>query len=207
MRERFGVDVSEGYGLTEASPVVTSSTGIPAPPGSIGAPLPGVRVRLVDPGGDDVLVGDAGELLVFGPSVFKGYWQDLEATANALTADGWLKTGDLAVVDDDGFLYLVDRMKDLIIVSGFNVYPAEVEGILVEHPAIEAAAVVGVQHPHSGEAVKAYVVVRQGMSVEEDDIIHFCEARLARYKCPQKVLFVGELPTGLGGKVLKRELR
>lgn len=207
MQQRFGLEVTEGYGLTEASPVVTSAAGIPAPPGSIGAPLPGMKVRLIDADGLDVLVGDVGELRVQGPNVFKGYWDDAAATANALTSDGWLKTGDLAVVDEDGFLFLVDRMKDLIIVSGFNVYPAEVESVLVEHPAVAGAAVVGVQHPHSGEAVKAYVVAQPGSAVEEDEIIAFCERRLARYKCPQKVWFVDELPSGLGGKVLKRELR
>jgi long-chain acyl-CoA synthetase len=207
MLERFGLEVSEGYGLTEASPVVTNSTGIPAPPGSIGAPLPGVRIRLIDADGHDVLVGDAGEIRVQGPNVFAGYWNDPQASADALTPDGWLRTGDLAVVDDDGFLFLVDRLKDLIIVSGFNVYPAEVEGVLVRHPAVEAAAVVGVQHPHSGEAVKAFVVTAEGASVEEDDVIQFCESHLARYKCPQKVVFVDEIPQGLGGKVLRRELR
>ena len=205
--ERFGLEVSEGYGLTEASPVVTNSTGIPAPRGSIGAPLPGLRLRLIDADGHDVLVGDAGEIRVQGPNVFSGYWNDEEATAAALTDDGWLRTGDLAVVDDEGFLFLVDRIKDLIIVSGFNVYPAEVEAVLAEHPAVESAAVVGVPHPHSGEAVKAFVVARPGMSVEEDDVIQFCEARIARYKCPQKVVFVDDIPRGLGGKVLKRALR
>lgn len=207
IQERFGLEVSEGYGLTEAAPVVTSSTGIPAPPGSIGAPLPGVRIRLIDADGHDVLVGDAGEIQVKGPNVFQGYWGDPDATASALGDDGWLRTGDLAVVDEEGFLFLVDRMKDLIIVSGFNVYPGEVESVLAEHPDIAAAAVVGVQHPHSGEAVKAYVVVREGAAVEEDEIIDFCEQRMARYKCPQKVLFVEEIPRGLGGKILKRELR
>ncbi len=207
MSTQFGVSLTEGYGLTEASPVVTNAAGIPAPPGSIGAPLPGIRLRIIDADGHDVLVGDAGELQVQGPNVFKGYWNDPEATAAALTDDGWLRTGDLAVVDEDGFLFLVDRMKDLIIVSGFNVYPGEVEAVLVEHPDIEQAAVVGVQHPHTGEAVKAYVVVREGAAVEEDDIIEFCEGRLARYKCPQKVWFVDELPQGLGGKVLRRQLR
>jgi long-chain acyl-CoA synthetase len=206
MHERFGLRIDEGYGLTEASPVVTTSTGIPAPPGSIGAPLPGVKVRLIDADGLDVLVGDVGELRVHGPNVFGGYWGDPDATARALTPDGWLMTGDLAVVDDHGFLFIVDRLKDLIIVSGFNVYPAEVESILVEHPGVQAAAVVGVQHPHSGEAVKAYVVAAEGSSVEEDDVIAFCEARLARYKCPQKVGFVDELPSGLGGKIRKHEL-
>lgn len=206
MRTRFGVSIDEGYGLTEASPVVTTSTGIPAPVGSIGAPLPGVKVRLIDADGHDVLVGDVGELRVQGPNVFTGYWGDEEATARALTPDGWLMTGDLALVDDEGFLFIVDRLKDLIIVSGFNVYPAEVESILIEHPGVDAAAVVGVQHPHSGEAVKAYVVAAEGSSIEEDDVIAFCEQRLARYKCPQKVWFVDELPSGLGGKVRKREL-
>ncbi|MFP5320373.1 MAG: AMP-binding protein [Acidimicrobiia bacterium] len=206
MLERFGLQIDEGYGLTEASPVVTTSTGIPAPAGSIGAPLPGVKVRLIDADGLDVLVGDVGELRVSGPNVFQGYWNDPDATARALTPDGWLMTGDLAVVDDDGFLFVVDRLKDLIIVSGFNVYPAEVESVLVEHPGVRAAAVVGVQHPHSGEAVKAYVVAADGASIEEDDVISFCEARLARYKCPQKVWFVDELPSGLGGKIRKHEL-
>jgi long-chain acyl-CoA synthetase len=205
--ERFGVQIDEGYGLTEASPVVTTATGIPAPPGSIGAPLPGVRVRLVDADDHDVLVGDVGEIWVQGPNVFHGYWGDEDVTAQTLTPDGWLKTGDLAVVDDDGFLFIVDRLKDLIIVSGFNVYPAEVESILLEHPGVAAAAVVGVLHPHSGEAVKAYVVAAADASLEEDEIIAFAEQRLARYKCPQKVWFVDELPSGLGGKVRKHELR
>ena len=143
-------------------------------------------MRLVDADGDDVLVGDAGEIWVRGPNVFAGYWEDEDATAAALTPDGWLRTGDIAVVDDDGYLFLVDRAKDLIIVSGFNVFPAEVEEVLLEHPAIEAAAVVGVAHPHSGEAVKAYVVVRDGRSIEEDEVIDFCADHLARYKCPTR---------------------
>ena len=130
--------------------------------------------------------------------MFKGYWNDAEATRTALTDDGWLRTGDIAVVDDDGFLYLVDRAKDLIIVSGFNVYPAEVEEVLVEHPAIERCAVVGVPHPHSGEAVKAYVVIAAGHSIDEDEVIECGPDRLARYKCPEKVMFVDELPAGDG---------
>ncbi|CAN5681859.1 long-chain fatty acid--CoA ligase [soil metagenome] len=207
MHERFAVDLTEGYGLTEASPVVTSATGMAPRYGSIGVPLSGVSVRLVDADGDDVLVGDAGELWVHGPNVFRGYWNDPEATTAALTDDGWLRTGDIAVVDDDGLLSLVDRAKDLIIVSGFNVYPAEVEDVLIAHPAVEGVAVIGVAHPHSGEAVKAYLVVAAGAAVEEDDVIAFCEQRLARYKCPDKVMFVDELPQGLGGKILRRELR
>ncbi len=207
IKERFGIDIMEGYGLTEASPVVTSGTGLTAPEGSIGVPVPGLRVRLVDADGQDALVGDPGVLWVAGPTVFAGYWNDAEATRQAVDADGWLHTGDVAVVDDDGFLFLVDRVKDLIIVSGFNVYPAEVEEAIADHPAVAEVAVIGVPHPHSGEAVKAYVVVRHGISVEEDDIIAHCEARLARYKCPQKVMFVEELPHNATGKVLRTALR
>jgi long-chain acyl-CoA synthetase len=205
--DRFDVHLEEGYGLTEASPVVTSATGTEAPWGSIGAPLPGLEVRLVEADGDDALVGDAGELWVRGPNVFVGYLDDAEATAAALTSDGWLRTGDIAVVNDDGYLFLVDRAKDLIIVSGFNVYPAEVEEVLLEHPAVQACAVIGVAHPYSGEAVKAYVVLEPGASAEEDELIAWSADRLARYKCPEKVMFVDELPQGLAGKVLRRALR
>ncbi len=207
VQRRFGVTIAEGYGLTEASPIVTSSSGTASAFGSIGVPLPGVRVRLVDLEGDDVLVGDAGELWVQGPNVFKGYWDDPEATADACTSDGWLRTGDIAVVDDDGYLYIVDRAKDLIIVSGFNVFPAEVEDVLLSNPAVAEAAVVGVEHPHTGEAVKAYVVVEPGRAFEEDDVIAFCETNLAKYKCPEKVMFVDEIPTNLSGKVVRRALR
>jgi long-chain acyl-CoA synthetase len=207
MQSRFGVSVAEGYGLTEAAPVVTTSTGVELRSGSIGAPVPGVKLRLVDADGSDVLVGDAGEIWVQGPNVFQGYWNDPEATRTALTDDGWLRTGDIAVVDDDGYLYLVDRAKDLIIVSGFNVFPAEVEEVLMEHPSIERCAVVGVPHPHTGEAVKAYVVTAPGRSIDEDDVIAFAQDRLARYKCPDKVMFVDDLPEGMAGKVLRRALR
>jgi long-chain acyl-CoA synthetase len=207
VEDRFGLHLNEGYGLTEASPVVTTAGGTNAPFGSIGTPVPGLEVRLVDADGEDVLVGDAGEIWVRGPNVFAGYYDDPQATAGALTPDGFLRTGDIAVVNDDGYLFLVDRAKDLIIVSGFNVYPAEVEDVLIEHPAIDAVAVVGVPHPYSGEAVKAYVVLTDGVSAEEDDIIAWCGDRLARYKCPDKIMFVDELPKGAGGKVLRRALR
>ncbi|MBI2704520.1 MAG: AMP-binding protein [Actinobacteria bacterium] len=207
IEDRFDLKLTEGYGLTETGPVVTVAAGTEAPRGSIGSVLPGIEVRLVDAAGEDVLVGDSGEMLVRGPNVFTGYWNDPIATAAAIDADGWLHTGDIAVVDDDGYLYLVDRAKDLIIVSGFNVFPAEVEGVLLQHAAIEAAAVVGVPHPYSGEAVKAYVVLARGVSAEEDDIIAWCADRLARYKCPEKVMFVDELPQGAAGKVLRRALR
>lgn len=207
MKQRFAVELVEGYGLTEAAPVVTSGIGLPARPGSIGAPLDGVEVRLVDEHGDDVLIGDEGEIWVRGPNVFKGYWGDEEGTCSVITDDGWLRTGDIGVVDDDGYLFLIDRAKDLIIVSGFNVFPAEVEEVLLEHPAIADCAVVGVPHPYTGEAVKAFVVVAEGRHIEEDDVNAFAALHLPRYKCPEKVMFVDELPHGLAGKVLRRQLK
>lgn len=204
---RFGLRIYEGYGLTEASPTVTLATGTDAPIGSIGRPIPGLEVRLVDNDGDDVYVGDPGEVLVRGPNVFRGYLGDPVATARVIDEEGWLHTGDIAVVDDDGCLYLVDRAKDLVIVSGFNVFPAEVERVLVTHPAVREAGVVGVPHPYSGEAVKAFVVAEDGHMVEEDDLVAWCANELARYKCPTKIDFVDEIPRGMGGKVLRRELR
>ena len=205
-KENLGIDIEEGYGLTEASPSVALSAGTGAPIGSIGRPIPGLEVRLVDSEGDDVFIGDAGEIIVRGDNVFPGYWQDPDATARVIDPQGWLHTGDMAVVDDDGFLFIVDRAKDLIIVSGFNVYPAEVERVLVTHPAVAEAAVVGVPHPHTGEAVKAYVVPRSGRSIEEDDLIDWCATELARYKCPSKIDEVDEIPRGLGGKIMRRQL-
>lgn len=206
VHRRFGVRLTQGYGLTEAAPAVTTSAGADAPVSSIGVPLPGVELRLVDQGGADALVGDPGELWVRGPNVFKGYWEQAEATARALPGDGWLKTGDIAVVDDEGFLYLVDRAKDLIIVSGFNVYPAEVEAVMNRHPGVESAAVVGVADAQTGEAVEAYAVLLPGVELDEEDIRGWASEHLARYKWPRKVTIVSELPRGLGGKLLRRAL-
>jgi long-chain acyl-CoA synthetase len=204
--ERFGVRLWEGYGLTEAAPVVCSSYGTDAPHGSVGIPVPGLEVRLVDRDGGDVLIGDPGELLVRGPNVFSGYLDEPEATADALDGDGWLHTGDIAVVDDDGYVFLVDRSKDLIIVSGFNVFPAEVENAIRTHPQVDDCVVVGVPHPSTGESVVAYVVVSDGASLEEEGVIRYSQTRLARYKCPKKIWFTEEVPQDLGGKVLRRML-
>ncbi|MEZ5223077.1 MAG: AMP-binding protein [Ilumatobacteraceae bacterium] len=206
LEERFGLEIREGYGLTEAAPVVTSSAGMPPRYGSVGKVLDGIEVRLVDESGDDVVLGDAGEIWVKGPNVFQGYWDDPDQTHKVLTADGWLRTGDIGTVDDDGYLYLVDRAKDLIIVSGFNVYPAEVEEVLAEHPGVAEVGVVGVPHPHHGEAVKAFVVPEPGALVDEDQLIDWACDRLARYKCPTKVLFVDELPRNVSGKLVRRSL-
>jgi long-chain acyl-CoA synthetase len=206
LHERFGIVLREGYGLTEASPVVTSSAGLTPKVGSVGKVLDGIQVRLVDEHGDDALEGDAGEIWVKGPNVFQGYLNEPEATARVLTADGWLRTGDIAVVDDDGYLYLVDRAKDLVIVSGFNVYPAEVEEVLMEHPDVDEVGVIGVPHPHTGEAVKAFVVLKPGATAHEDTLVSWCLDNLARYKCPAKILFVDELPRNVSGKLLRRDL-
>jgi long-chain acyl-CoA synthetase len=209
MRKRFGVSVHEGYGLTEASPIVTTSAiGRRGPAaGSIGPPLPGVDVRLVDADGGDVLPGDTGEIWVHGPNVFPGYWRDPDATAVALAADGWLRTGDIAVADDDGALSLVDRAKDLVIVSGFNVYPAEVEEALIEHPDVAEVAVVGEPDPRTSEAIVAFVVPEAGTRPDPEALLAHCSRSLARYKCPTRVEIVDALPRSFAGKVLRRELR
>ena len=206
-QKRFGVAIGEGYGLTEAAPIVTAALQPNPVPGTVGRPIPGVEVRIVDENGDDTVAGDAGEIWVRGPNVFPGYWNDAEATARALTPEGWLRTGDIAVIDDDGELTIVDRVKDLIIVSGFNVYPAEVEEVLAGHPGVAEVAVVGVPHPHTGESVKAFVVAKPDRALEEDEVIAYCGTYLARYKCPSKVLFVRDLPHGVAGKILRRELK
>ncbi len=203
--ERFGITIAEGYGLTEASPTVTTAL-FPNPKvGTIGVPAPGVEVRVVDLDGSDVVVGDPGEIWVKGPNVFPGYWNDKEATDRVLI-DGWLHTGDIAVVNSEGVLTLVDRSKDLIIVSGFNVFPAEVEEVLNMHPGIQESCVVGVAHPHTGESVKAYVVPLGDRLLDEDEVIEFCSTELARYKCPSKVMVVESLPRAASGKMLRRDL-
>jgi len=214
--QRFGIRIHQGYGLTEASPAVTFPDLDAAwAPLSVGIPLPGVEVRIVDTDGDDVEPGDPGEILVRGPNVFAGYFEDPRATAAALDRSGWLHTGDIAVMADDSSLTIVDRSKDLVIVSGFNVFPAEVEAALASHPAVAEAAVVGVPDVEHGEAVRAYVVpvasawpesAERPEGVSEQDLVQHCMRCLARYKCPSVVTFVRELPRGLQGKVLRREI-
>lgn len=206
MRERFGLVVREGYGLTEASPAVTTSVDIDPKPGSVGVLLPGMELRVVDDSGVDVLVGDAGEIWLRGPNLFAGYLDDPATTARVLGSDGWLRTGDIGYLDEDGYLFLVDRAKDLVIVSGFNVFPAEVEDVLLGAPGVADAGVVGVPHPHTGEAVRAFVVPQPGALLDEEGLIDFCADHLARYKCPSKVLLVDELPRNVNGKLLRRSL-
>lgn len=207
MRDRFGVVVCEGYGLTEAAPIVTSNAvGGERGFGTIGRPLPGVEVRLVGAGGDDVVVGDPGEIWVRGPNVFPGYWRDPEATGRVLT-DGWLRTGDVAVADDTGVLRLVDRSKDLVIVSGFNVFPAEVEEVLLVLPGVVDAAVTGIPNPRTGEAVAAWVVPEPGVTLDPEAVKAGVARSLARYKVPSVVEVVAALPRNEAGKLIRRELR
>ena len=211
--EVFGCGFLQGYGLTETAGVVTvlrpadhDPAGDPARLSSAGRALPDLELRTVDAQDRDVPVGEPGEVLVRGPQVVPGYWRRPEDTARAFT-DGWFHTGDVGRLDADGYLTLVDRLKDLILVAGENVFPGEVEAALREHPDVEAAAVVGIPHAHWGEEVLAVVVPRAGATPGERELVQHCRARLARFKCPTKVVLQGELPRNPAGKVLKRELR
>ena len=206
-RDRLGITIWEGYGLTETAPAVTTNAlGDVAKPDSIGLVLPGVEVRLVDERGEDVADGDPGEIVVRGPNVFQGYWRRPEDT-DASFVDGWLRTGDIAYRDEGGSLYIVDRTKDLVIVSGFNVYPKEVEEAIASHPAVAEVAVIGVPDDRTGEAVKAMVVAAAGASLTEQDVLDHCRDHLARFKWPRDVELVDSLPKHVTGKVLRRMLR
>lgn len=206
-RERFGITIWEGYGMTETSPVLTTNAmGERAKPGSIGRPLPGVEVGIVNDEGEEVAEGDPGEIEVRGPNVFAGYWRREEETRETFH-DGWFRTGDVAYRDEEGYLFIVDRSKDLIIVSGFNVYPREVEEAVLTHPKVAECAVVGAPDERTGEAVKALVVLRPDEQLTEDELLDHCRVRLARFKLPRDVVFVDSLPRHVTGKVLRRQLR
>ena len=206
--ELTGAKLIEGYGLTEAH-IVTHANPVykENKPGSIGLPLPGYQARIVDPedGKDDMPVGDIGELIIKGPSVMQGYWQMPTETANALR-DGWLYTGDIARMDEDGYFFIEDRKKDMIIAGGYNIYPREVEEVLSTHPAIQEVAVAGIADPKRGETVKAWIVKHEGDPTTEEEIIEWSKKELAKYKYPRIIEFRKELPRTTVGKVLKREL-
>ena len=200
-----GHQVFEGYGLTETSPVLTMTlVSEVAKPASIGRPIPGLELKLVDEHGAEVDEGDPGQIVVRGDNVFLGYWPD---AADGPGADGWFATGDIAILDQDGDLRLVDRLREMVLVSGFNVYPREVEDVLMAHPDIVEAAVLGIAHPYTGESVKALVVSRVGARLSPEDVIGHCARSLARFKCPTSVEFVTELPHTATGKVSKGRLR
>ncbi len=200
-----GLTIWEGYGMAEASPVIatTAASGRPKP-GFVGQPLTGIEVKLVDESGQDVQDGDPGEIVIRGANLFSGYWPD---GADGPDSDGWFATGDVAIADEEGDLRLVDRRGDLILVSGFNVYPREIEAELSLAPGVAEVAVFGVGHPYTGEAVKAMVVARAGVSISPDEIVAFASMRLARFKMPTIVEIVKELPHSVTGKVMKGSLR
>ena len=204
--EAFGAKVLEGYGLSETTGM--GSFNLPdreRKPGSIGVPIGGTEFRLVDDDGADVAAGEPGEIVMRGPFVMQGYWNREDATRDTIR-DGWFHTGDMATVDDDGFYFIVDRKKELIIRGGYNVYPREIEEVLYEHPAVREAAVVGMPHDELGEEVAAAIALKAGAEASADEIRQFAKERVAAYKYPRRVWFVEELPKGPTGKVLKREI-
>lgn len=207
-KEIFGFELVEGYGLTECSPVVcTHRPEDVKKPGSIGRELPGVQVKVVDEKGNEVPVGERGELIVKGPNVMKGYWNNPEATANTIK-DNWLYTGDIAIKDEDGYYYIVDRKKDMIIRGGLNVYPREVEEVLYAHPNILEASAIGVPDQVMGEEIKVfYSLKNKDVKVTEDELKEFCKKRLAPYKVPRFYEELDSLPRTVSGKILKQNLK
>ncbi len=209
-QQRTGSVIVEGFGLTESTPVthINPFNGN-RKQGSIGIPIPGTECRIVDisDGVTDMPIGEAGELLIRGPQVMKGYLGRADETAKTLTDDGWLHTGDVAKMDEDGYFFIVDRMKDMILSGGFNVYPRDIDEVLYEHPKVVEACCIGIPHPKRGEAVKAFVVLKEGESVTQEEIISFCAERLATYKLPIEVAVREDLPKSTVGKILRKELR
>ena len=204
--EAFGANVIEGYGLSETSPVACSNhPDRERKPGSIGTPIEGVEMRVVDENDEPVAQGEVGEIVIRGHNIMKGYWQRPDATEEAMRG-GWFHSGDMARVDEDGYFYIVDRKKDLIIRGGYNVYPREVEEVLYEHPKIREAAVVGVPHDEWGEEIGAAVVLHEGEELRPEEVSAYVKDRIAAYKYPRVVWFIDELPKGPTGKILKREI-
>jgi long-chain acyl-CoA synthetase len=203
--DAFEAEVLEGYGLSETSPVASFNRRGETRPGSIGLPIDGVEMRLVDAEGDDVPTGEVGEIVIRGDNVMKGYWNRPEATEEAIR-NGWFHTGDMAKQDADGFYYIVDRKKDLIIRGGYNVYPRELEEVLYEHPAVLEAAVIGLPHATHGEEVGAAVTLRPGNDVTPEELREYVKERVAAYKYPRHVWLTEALPKGPTGKILKRDI-
>ena len=202
----FDVKILEGYGLSETSPVASfNHLDRERKPGSIGTPIEGVEMKLVDDDGNDAPAGEIGEIVIKGHNIMKGYWQRDEATAEAIK-DGWFYSGDMGKIDDDGYFFIVDRKKELIIRGGYNVYPREIEEVLYEHPAVQEAAVIGVEDEKMGEEVGAAVVLKKGENVSESDLRSFVKDQVASYKYPRKIWFTDDLPKGPTGKILKREI-
>jgi long-chain acyl-CoA synthetase len=206
IEERFGLSFCEQYGTTETTSIISYNRMGHRRIGSVGAPVCGVAVKIVDLDGKDLAAGEIGEILVKGPGNCKGYWKMPEATEQAFV-EGWFRTGDLGYFDDDGYLYIVDRLKDMIVSGGYNVYPREVEDIIYTNDNVAEVAVLGMKDPVRQEIPVAYVVLKHGHQIEEKELIDYCSERMAFYKVPRKVEFVGELPKGPTGKILKRGLK
>jgi len=205
---KFGCVILEGYGLSETSPVASfNHPNSERKAGSIGTPIEGVQMRLIDDSWNTVADGEIGEIAIRGPNVMKGYWNKPEATAEVMTADGWFRTGDMARVDADGYYYIVDRKKDLIIRGGYNVYPREIEEVLHEHPAVAEVAVIGIPDAALGEEVGAAVALKPGASATPEELRSWVRDRVAAYKYPRHVWLVDALPKGPTGKILRREVK
>ncbi|WP_043316815.1 AMP-binding protein [Microbulbifer sp. HZ11] len=204
--EMTGCVVTEGYGMTETSPVVSFNPSEAVQLGTVGKAVPSTEVKVIDENGNDLPNNTPGELCVRGPQVMKGYWERPEATAETIDSEGWLKTGDMAVIQDDGYIKIVDRKKDMIIVSGFNVYPNEIEDIVSAHPKVTEAAAVGIPDERTGETVKLFVV-KADSSLSEEEIIAYCRENMTAYKVPKNIEFRDDLPKTNVGKILRRELR
>ncbi|MBI4528573.1 MAG: long-chain fatty acid--CoA ligase [Deltaproteobacteria bacterium] len=205
-RERFGRVIYEGYGLTETSPFASYNHDFFYREGSVGTPIENVEIKIIDDQGEELPPGEIGQIAIKGPNVMKGYYRRPEETAQSIR-NGWFFTGDIGRVDQGGYVYLIDRAKDMVNVAGFKVWPREVEDILLEHPAVGEVAVIGVPDTDSGEAVKAFVVLKENNLAREQDLIEFCRDCIAVYKAPRFIEFVDALPKSPAGKVLKKELR
>ena len=204
--DAFSCKIMEGYGLSETSPVASfNHADRERKPGSIGTPIEGVEMKVVDDDGTEVPQGEVGEIVIRGHNVMKGYWDRPDATAETIR-DGWFHTGDMATVDEDGYFFIVDRKKDMIIRGGYNVYPREIEEVLHEHPAVREAAVVGMPHAELGEEVGAAIALKPGASADAGELREFVKSRVAAYKYPRHLWIVDDIPKGPTGKILKREI-
>jgi long-chain acyl-CoA synthetase len=206
---KTGSQICEGYGLSETSPVATTNPyGGKAKVGSIGLPVSDTDIKIVDlvDGTKELPVGEAGELIIKGPQVTCGYYKNPEETRIALR-DGWLSTGDIGKMDEEGYFYIVDRKKDMVIAGGYNIYPREIDEVLYAHPKILEACAVGIPDPYRGETIKAFVVLKTGETLTEEEVIKYCAERLAKYKVPRLVEFMSSLPKSGVGKVVRKELR
>lgn len=205
--EVTGAKICEGYGMTETSPIASVNPIQNIQIGTIGIPVPSTLCKVIDEDGNELPLGESGELCVKGPQVMKGYWNNAEATKNMLDSEGWLRTGDIAVIQEDGYMRIVDRKKDMILVSGFNVFPNEIEDVLVTLPAVLQCAAIGVPDEKTGEAIKVFIVLREGQELSEKEVIAHMRKNLTGYKVAKLIEFRDELPTTNVGKVLRRELR